>query len=415
MANLRVLVVGAGTGGLCLAHGLRAAGVDVRVFERDRTPMDRPQGYRLTINARGARALRSCLPEANFARYITASAKISTAVTFLDHKLRRLLSIKLPAADQATLDGARPISRIALRQILLEDLDDVVAFGKTFERFETSPEGRVIARFEDGTRAEGDILVGADGASSRVRRELLPQAQRIDTGLIGVSGKVPLDAPTRRETPMPLFNGPTLISGPRGGFMFGGAVEYPEDHASSYDREEYVMWGFSARRGILGLEGAPDEISGEDARTAVLAQIADWSPTLRHLVKRAERSSLTTFAVKSSVPIEPWPTKRVTLLGDALHNMTPFRGVGANTALRDAALLRDRLSEVDKGHRELLPALSSYERDMVAYGFAAVRASLVQMERLHTESRVKRFATKALFRGLDLSPALQRRVLDLGD
>jgi 2-polyprenyl-6-methoxyphenol hydroxylase-like FAD-dependent oxidoreductase len=273
----------------------------------------------------------------------------------------------------------------------------------------------VIARFEDGTRAEGDILVGADGASSRVRRELLPQAQRIDTGLIGVSGKVPLDAPTRRETPMPLFNGPTLISGPRGGFMFGGAVEYPEDHASSYDREEYVMWGFSARRGILGLEGAPDEISGEDARTAVLAQIADWSPTLRHLVKRAERSSLTTFAVKSSVPIEPWPTKRVTLLGDALHNMTPFRGVGANTALRDAALLRDRLSEVDKGHRELLPALSSYERDMVAYGFAAVRASLVQMERLHTESRVKRFATKALFRGLDLSPALQRRVLDLGD
>jgi 2-polyprenyl-6-methoxyphenol hydroxylase-like FAD-dependent oxidoreductase len=141
MANLRVLVVGAGTGGLCLAHGLRAAGVDVRVFERDRTPMDRPQGYRLTINARGARALRSCLPEANFARYITASAKISTAVTFLDHKLRRLLSIKLPAADQATLDGARPISRIALRQILLEDLDDVVAFGKTFERFETSPKG----------------------------------------------------------------------------------------------------------------------------------------------------------------------------------------------------------------------------------------------------------------------------------
>jgi 2-polyprenyl-6-methoxyphenol hydroxylase-like FAD-dependent oxidoreductase len=89
MANLRVLVVGAGTGGLCLAHALRAAGVDVRVFERDRTPVDRPQGYRLT---RGARALRSCLPEANFGRYIAASARISTAVTFLDHKLRRLLS-----------------------------------------------------------------------------------------------------------------------------------------------------------------------------------------------------------------------------------------------------------------------------------------------------------------------------------
>jgi salicylate hydroxylase len=97
--------------------------------------------------------------------------------------------------------------------------------------------------------------------------------------------------------------------------MFGGAVEYPEDHASSYDREEYVMWGFPARRGILRLEGAPDEISVEDAKTGVLAQIVDWSPALRHLVERTERSSSTTFAVKSSVPIEPWPTKRVTLMG----------------------------------------------------------------------------------------------------
>src|SRR5262249_2319434 len=123
MGNLRVVVVGAGPGGLCLAHGLRAEGVDVQVFERDRTPADRPQGYRLTINARGAKALRSCLPEANFARYVAASAKISTAVTFFDHKLRRLLSIKLPAAGQSAPDGARPISRIALRRILLEGLE----------------------------------------------------------------------------------------------------------------------------------------------------------------------------------------------------------------------------------------------------------------------------------------------------
>jgi 2-polyprenyl-6-methoxyphenol hydroxylase-like FAD-dependent oxidoreductase len=112
-----------------------------------------------------------------------------------------------------------------------------------------------------------------------------------------------------------------------------------------------------------------------------------------------------------------WPVFKVPArrLIDALHSMTPFRGVGANTALRDAALLRDHLSEVVKGHRKLFSALSSYERDMVAYGFAAVRASLVQMERLHTEPPVKRFVSKALFRGLDLSPALHKQVLDLGD
>jgi len=414
MGNLGVVVVGAGTGGLSLAHGLRAEGVEVRVFERDRTPVDRTQGYRLTINANGARALQSCLPKTNFGHYLEASAKISTAVSFFDHRLHRLLSIELPTTSQFAPDGARPISRIALRRILLEGLEDAVEFGKTFEAFGTTTQGRIRARFEDGSSAEGDVLVGADGASSRVRRQLLPQAQRIDTGLIGVSGKVPLQTIARRDMPAAFFEGPTLILGPRGGFMFAGAVEYPQEHHDGYDPEEYVMWGFSARRATLGLKTASDDISGEAARAAVLAQMSDWSNDLRRLVERAEKTSLTTFAVKSSVPIEPWTTSRVTLLGDALHNMTPFRGIGANTALRDAALLRDALRDVDND-QQLLPALASYEREMIRYGFMAVRASLAQMRRLHAESPISRLATKAFFRLADLSPALQKRTLDVGD
>jgi 2-polyprenyl-6-methoxyphenol hydroxylase-like FAD-dependent oxidoreductase len=143
--------------------------------------------------------------------------------------------------------------------------------------------------------------------------------------------------------------------------------------------------------------------------------MSDWSPDLRRLVERADKASLTIFAVKSSVPVEPWRTSRITLLGDALHNMTPYRGVGANTALRDAALLRDALSCADKGEQELLPAISSYEREMLRYGFAAVQASLKQMDRLHEESQIKRFAAKTVFRLLDFSPALQKRMLDPGD
>src|SRR5215471_15979145 len=181
------MIIGAGTGGLALAHGLRAAGVIVQVFERDHKLTDRVQGYRLTINANGARALQACLPQSNFQRYIAASAKVSTAVSFLDHKLRRLLFVDLPSAPQTAPDGARPVSRVALRQILAEGLEDVVAFGKTFESFEAMPDGSVVARFEDGSSAEGDVLVGADGAASRVRRQLLPDARRIDTGVVMVS------------------------------------------------------------------------------------------------------------------------------------------------------------------------------------------------------------------------------------
>jgi 2-polyprenyl-6-methoxyphenol hydroxylase-like FAD-dependent oxidoreductase len=411
--KLKVLVIGAGTGGLCLAHGLRAAGIDVRVFERDRTPTDRVQGYRLTINATGAGALRSCLPTASFQRYVDASAKISTGVTFLDHKLRRLLAIDLPQTDQAAPEAPRPISRLALRQILLGGLEDEVSFGETFTDFEVSDD-RVVARFESGLRAEGDLLIGADGASSRVRRQLLPHAERIDTGLVTVSAKVALDAAVRSETPPCVFKGPTLILGPRGGFMFAGAVEYPTDHGpSDYDRSEYVMWGFSMHRDTLRI-GAVEEVSADTAKKAVLAQLSEWSPAVQRLVERAEGASLTCFAVKSSVPIAPWTTRRVTLLGDALHNMTPYRGIGANTALRDAASLRDGLREVEGGRRDLLPALAAYERGMIEYGFAAVRASLAQMKRLHTRSTLKRLMTQAFFRVIDSSPTLQRRMLASG-
>jgi 2-polyprenyl-6-methoxyphenol hydroxylase-like FAD-dependent oxidoreductase len=426
MPKPEVLIIGAGTGGLCLAHGLQAAGIPFRVFERDHTATDRTAGYRLTINANGARALQSCLPKENFERYISAAAKISTGVTFLDHKLRPLLEIDLPETKQSAPYAPRPIGRVALRKILLEGVEESVAFGKAFECFEMTSGGRVIARFEDGSSAEGDVLVGADGASSRVRRELLPQAQRVDTGLVAVSGKRPLDAAVRGQTPAAIFKGPTLILGPRGGFMFAGAVEYPPGRSSVddpdvsagagsfYDRSEYVMWGFSIRRETLGLAATIDEAPAASVKEAVLAQVDDWSPDIRRLVERTEPSLLSAFAVKSSVPIDPWPTTRVTLLGDALHNMTPYRGIGANTALRDAALLRDTLRDVDSGRRELLPALGAYEREMVSYGFAAVRASLAQMKLLHTRSSLRRLGTKAFFRVLDAWPALGRRVIAQG-
>ena len=116
---------------------------------------------------------------------------------------------------------------------------------------------------------------------------------------------------------------------------------------------------------------------------------------------------MTAFPVKTSVPIRPWKTRNVTLLGDALHNMTPFRGIGANTALRDAATLRRALVRVDRGEDELIPALAAYERDMIEYGFRAVRTSLKEMERLHTDGILARTFTKIFFRTIDRVPPLK--------
>jgi 2-polyprenyl-6-methoxyphenol hydroxylase-like FAD-dependent oxidoreductase len=406
--NLEVLIIGAGTGGLCLAHGLRASGMKVRVFERDRTPTDRLQGYRLHISATGNRALQACLPPQNFERFVRASAASNTAVTFLDHRLKRLLQIEIPPADRMAPESERPVSRIALRKILLEGIEEVVVFGKAFVGYQSEPGDRVTVKFKDGSTASGDIVVGADGAGSRVRAQLLPDARRLDTGIAVLSGKFPLDAAARRDTPPAVFEGPTLVMGPQGCFLFASAMEYPPGASRAYDSDEYVMWGFSAHRETLAPTLDVTGLSGEQAKALALGQMKAWHPALRRLVEKADPATMTAFEAKSAAPVAPWETGAVTLLGDAVHNMTPFRGMGANMALRDADALRAALVSIAQGRAARTVALAGYEREMIEQGFAAVNASAAEMHRLHARSPVSRSLSKLVFRTVDTVKPLQK-------
>jgi 2-polyprenyl-6-methoxyphenol hydroxylase-like FAD-dependent oxidoreductase len=416
----KVIIIGAGTGGLCLAQGLKADGSAVDVFERERTPTDRQGGYKLTISPTGNRALKECLPESVFHKLVQISARASRGVSFLDERLTPLLTIDLPDTDLGSVDCARPISRIALREVLLQGLDDIVHFGKKFVGFDDDPEGRVIARFEDGTTATGDLLVGADGANSYVRARLLPYTRRVETGVLAVSGKIGLSDQVRAVTPPAIFRGPSLMLAPKGCFLFANAMEYADTDASipgscleakscnvtSGDREEYVMWSFSARREKFGPGLNGDTLDAEALKAIVLPLMKDWNPSLRWIVRNS--STISTFSVKSAVPVPAWETRNVTLLGDALHNMTPFRGMGANVALRDAATLRRVLVSVVRGESPLLESLAAYEREMVEYGFRAVRASLANMRLLHSEG-IRRELTKFGFRLMNLFPPLKEK------
>jgi hypothetical protein len=170
---------------------------------------------RLGLNLQGNQALRTCLPRERFAALMAASAEPSRAVTFIDHRLRRLLSIDL--SHPRRFDPAnreRPISRIAL---------DVVHFGRKFVAYEEREAG-VVATFEDRSTDSGTVLIGADGAGSRVRAQLLPQARRVDMGIVIISGKLTLTPAVRAAIPPPFLLGPTLILGPPGMFMFANAV-----------------------------------------------------------------------------------------------------------------------------------------------------------------------------------------------
>ena len=188
-----VLIIGGGVGGLTLAQGLKRSGISAAIYERDRTPTDRLQGYRVHISPTGSSGLHECLAPKSFDIFDRTCGSPNNAVRFFTEQMRELLSFERELVQpKDPIACHRSASRITLRQVLLSGLDSV-QFGKTFSRYEERDD-QIIVHFEDGSSARGDILVAADGGGSRLRRQFLPQAQRIDTGVVGIAGKIFLDA-----------------------------------------------------------------------------------------------------------------------------------------------------------------------------------------------------------------------------
>src|SRR5205085_10699670 len=185
-SHVRVLVIGAGLGGLCLAEGLRKAGVDVAVYERDARLSTRTQGHRIHIDSRGEQALHECLPPSLYELFLATSGQSSRGITvfsIVDGQLEERVTQPFPegGSDEFITVGSA-VDRLTLRQILLAGLDDIVHFNKAFVRYEQQEDGRVCACFTDGTSAIGNVLVAADGVGSRLRQQFLPHGPVLDTG-----------------------------------------------------------------------------------------------------------------------------------------------------------------------------------------------------------------------------------------
>ena len=393
-----VVIIGGGIGGLTLAQGLKRAGVSAAVYERDRTPTDRLQGYRVHISPTGGLALHECLTPHLFEVFDRTCGAPRSAVRFFTEQMRLLLAFDGDlVASTDPVARHRSASRITLRQVLLAELGNV-HFGKTFQRYEEQG-GRIVAYFEDGTRAEGDVLVAADGGGSRVRRQFLPDAQRVETGVIGIAGKIFLDT-ARDRIARPLLEGISLVAA-RGGLglfvaiqeMTGGPIgdvggDEPALAGSGnlYENtRSYLMWALSAKREKFGL---PDVERADSAALATSAAraMSGWSRAFRELVGLADPTTISCLPIRTSGPVAPWRTGRVTLLGDAIHSMTPYRGIGANVAIKDAARLKRALLATHRGECDLVDAIHDYEAGMLDYGFRAVRNSLKAMHQTVTDS-----------------------------
>jgi 2-polyprenyl-6-methoxyphenol hydroxylase-like FAD-dependent oxidoreductase len=393
----RVLVIGAGTGGLALAHGLVRAGIDVQVFERDAVRTDGLHGYRVGIDPDGSRALHALLPPELYDTFVATCARAPRWFNMLTEQLREVLALQIPVRDDP-VESEKSVSRMTLRQVLMTGLENVINFGKTFTHYQQHANGTVTAHFADGSSATGDVLVGADGTGSPVRKQYLPQARQEDTGIIAIAGKLPITEESASLVPPRVFEGISMIQAPKGYFCILHVMEFKWDRSGKIkngigdndadlikiwpglqfdNTRDYINWGFSATADNFPADVL--ERRGDDLARLVAGMTTDWHPSLRRLFELTDPSTCFPVNIKTSVPLDPWPASNVTLIGDAIHTMTPGRGVGANTALRDAVLLCARLIDAAEGRLGLVEAVGRYEEKMITYGFDAVLKSREQM------------------------------------
>jgi 2-polyprenyl-6-methoxyphenol hydroxylase-like FAD-dependent oxidoreductase len=161
MSSFHILIIGAGLGGLALATGLTRQGVRCTLFERDATPRDRLQGYRIVFrnepnsNIQAMDALRDLLPDHLQDKLFSIAGDGGNVATNTDENLCPKTVFNLPEESVS-------LGRMALRDVMLDGLDKgVVHFGKKFVSYERR-EDKIVAKFEDGQEAEGDFLVAAD-------------------------------------------------------------------------------------------------------------------------------------------------------------------------------------------------------------------------------------------------------------
>lgn len=422
---MHVLIIGAGTGGLALAHLLKQAGIGVSVYERDLVPNADTGGYRVGISPGGSRALKACVPAELYELFVATCARPPAHINMLTEQFSEVLSFDIESMAAHDPDGEKSVIRRTLRRVLLRGLEDKVFFGKALRSYVQNQDGTVTAIFEDGSAGTGDVLVGADGANSTVRRQCLPHAQLEDTGIVSLGGKLAMTPENEALLCPRMRKGLSLIMAPKG---FGGIVHYLKFDEGRADARFAARWpgfvdtldedsiGWALWGARQNVPGDPAGMDGAGLQRLGLELTQGWHPHMRELIRATQPSSMHYVKVKTSSQLSPWASSNVTLLGDAVHTMTPGRGAGANTALRDAALLGRVLVEANSGRKPLIDAIHDYEVEMLRYSAEAVRASRKQMDASDLIHRpVVGQLQLALMRGtmrtINAVPPLKRRVL----
>lgn len=353
---MRVLVIGAGLGGLVTAIALRQHGVEVIVHEA--AGRIEKTGAGLTLGLGAQHVFRALGVQAA----VADRACPAGALPFLHYRSGDLLlgahDLGDGLPDDGTANIVRHTYRADLQRVLLDALMECggrVETGRRLTRI--SRDGpAVTAHFEDGSSAQGDLLVGADGVRSVVRAHLAPGDAPRFTGHVAYRFLVPIE----RAHPFMGLGRSAIFIGPGRTFnRYTMAQGLIVNGAALVEADRQVPEGWSNAAPVEELRAAFD----------------GWHPDVTGLIGQA--TQVIKWGLYDRAPLDRWSEGRVTMLGDAAHAMLPFLGMGAAMAVEDGYVLAQML--VRRGD-DLPRALAEYEARRIARTTQVHLASKIQGE-----------------------------------
>jgi 2-polyprenyl-6-methoxyphenol hydroxylase-like FAD-dependent oxidoreductase len=335
--NLHAIVIGGGIAGPALALLLKKAGVTSTIYEAHPRLEDVGGGFTIAPNG------MNVLEEVGVADSIAGSGALVSEFCFRDHRGKVLA--RYPAGN---VEKYRWPSVAILRRTLHRILMDEVArqgirveYQKRLKELDYVDGGRVVVVFEDGTSAQGDFLVGADGVHSRVRQIIFPSAPGPTyLGVLGVGGfaapsvVVAADAADRKSL----------------NFTLGCAGQF--GYCNTRQNEAGWIWWCHLPQD-RELAAVPDE----ELRKKLLERYKGWHEPIGTFL--ANTPDIIRTNIYEAPPLPAWHKGRVVLIGDATHAMSPSGGQGASLALEDAMYLVKLLRQFSG---EFEPVFAEFER-----------------------------------------------------
>ena len=355
----KVAIIGAGPAGCSLARLLLKDNLPVTVFEGEASPNVRGQGGTLDLHTdTGLLVLKEAGLYDEFEKYARYDGE---AFALVDKSLKRYISIG--GTSSKTSRGRPEIDRVRLRQILLESLpSENIRWGCRLRRIDED----LSLHFDHGVEREYDLIVGADGAWSKVR-PLLSPAQPVYCGLGGTS--VLISEVEKRY--------PDLYQLVNRGSLF--AISDGKSIIAQQLGDGSLQIAFWSQRDEFWMRDCGYDVhNAVEAKKAILNDSEGWAEPLRKMIEVADDNNLTARSIYDLPKGHRWEYRKgVTLIGDAAHLSTPFAGEGVNIAMEDALLLyraiiaasKDFANADNPDPTQTLPTrIKAFEEDMFHRG-----------------------------------------------